>query len=235
MPSSPTGNPPKEGASPRSATGRRGEKVAPAKAVKPMAQLAKPASNRAERAAERRAAIIEAALDEFIARGFTATRLDDIASRAGVAKGTIYLHFKDKELMFEELIRTAHRAAGRPHARAAAAGRIGPRCDRGLCADLHPGSRDHAARRHRPPDRRGGAAVSRHRRFLLSRSGVARPCRHARADRARHRARRDPAQGPGALSADHGGAGDDRGDLAEPVQPGMRRWMRSKCFASISI
>ncbi len=63
--------------------------------------------NRAERAADRRQAIIEAALDEFIARGFTATRLDDVAKRAGVAKGTIYLHFKDKESMFEELIRTA--------------------------------------------------------------------------------------------------------------------------------
>ena len=46
-------------------------------------------------------------MDEFIARGFTATRLDDVAKRAGVAKGTIYLHFKDKESMFEELIRTA--------------------------------------------------------------------------------------------------------------------------------
>jgi len=68
---------------------------------------AKPALNRAERTAERRAAIVAAALDEFIARGFTATRLDDIARRAGVAKGTIYLHFKDKESMFEELIRTA--------------------------------------------------------------------------------------------------------------------------------
>ena len=67
----------------------------------------KPASNRAERAAERRGAIIEAAMDEFIARGFAATRLDDVARRAGVAKGTIYLHFKDKESMFEELIRTA--------------------------------------------------------------------------------------------------------------------------------
>jgi AcrR family transcriptional regulator len=67
----------------------------------------KPASGRAVRAAERREAIIEAALDEFIARGFTATRLDDVAKRAGVAKGTIYLHFKDKESMFEELIRTA--------------------------------------------------------------------------------------------------------------------------------
>ena len=64
-------------------------------------------SNRAERAAERRAAIVEAAMEEFIARGFAATRLDDVAKRAGVAKGTIYLHFKDKESMFEELIRTA--------------------------------------------------------------------------------------------------------------------------------
>src|ERR1700747_2354222 len=64
-------------------------------------------SNRSERAAERRQAIVDAAMEEFIARGFAATRLDDIAKRAGVAKGTIYLHFKDKESMFEELIRTA--------------------------------------------------------------------------------------------------------------------------------
>ncbi|MDU6376033.1 MAG: helix-turn-helix domain-containing protein, partial [Bradyrhizobium sp.] len=59
------------------------------------------AASRADRAAERRAAIVQAAMDEFIARGFAATRLDDIARRAGVAKGTIYLHFKDKESMFE--------------------------------------------------------------------------------------------------------------------------------------
>jgi AcrR family transcriptional regulator len=63
-------------------------------------------SPRAARAAERRAAIVAAAMDEFIASGFAATRLDDIAKRAGVAKGTIYLHFKDKESMFEELVRT---------------------------------------------------------------------------------------------------------------------------------
>ncbi|UFX48072.1 TetR/AcrR family transcriptional regulator [Bradyrhizobium sp. 41S5] len=68
---------------------------------------ARPPANRAEKSAERRAAIVEAAMDEFIARGFAATRLDDIAKRAGVAKGTLYLYFKDKESMFEELIRTA--------------------------------------------------------------------------------------------------------------------------------
>ena len=93
------------------ASGRQGEKAAAAKAPKPAlgakATSPKPPSNRAERTAERREAIIEAALDEFISRGFTATRIDDVARRAGVAKGTIYLHFKDKESMFEELIRTA--------------------------------------------------------------------------------------------------------------------------------
>jgi AcrR family transcriptional regulator len=66
-----------------------------------------PLSNRAARAAQRRAAIIAAGLDEFTARGFAATRLDDVAKRAGVAKGTIYLHFKDKEALFQELVRTA--------------------------------------------------------------------------------------------------------------------------------
>ena len=60
---------------------------------------------RAKRSAARRSAILAAALDEFAARGFAATRLDDVARRAGVAKGTIYLHFADKEALFEELIR----------------------------------------------------------------------------------------------------------------------------------
>jgi AcrR family transcriptional regulator len=62
---------------------------------------------RAPRAAqaERRQAILAAALDEFSARGFAATRLDDVAKRAGVAKGTIYLYFRDKESLFQELVR----------------------------------------------------------------------------------------------------------------------------------
>jgi AcrR family transcriptional regulator len=63
------------------------------------------AGTRATRSAERRGAILSAALDEFAARGFAATRLDDVAQRAGVAKGTIYLHFADKETLFQELIR----------------------------------------------------------------------------------------------------------------------------------
>ena len=62
---------------------------------------------RAEQSAARREAILAAALDEFSASGFAATRLDDVARRAGVAKGTIYLHFRDKEALFQELIRSA--------------------------------------------------------------------------------------------------------------------------------
>src|SRR6266851_7847515 len=86
------------------------QKAASGRAPKPALPKApslKPPSSRTARAAERRQAILEAALDEFVARGFAATRLDDVAKRAGVAKGTIYLHFKDKEALFQELIRTA--------------------------------------------------------------------------------------------------------------------------------
>lgn len=57
------------------------------------------------KAAARREAILAAALDEFSARGFAAARLDDVAARAGVAKGTIYLYFDDKENLFQELVR----------------------------------------------------------------------------------------------------------------------------------
>ena len=63
-------------------------------------------SARAERRTERREAILAAALEEFSGRGFAATRLEDVASRAGVAKGTIYLYFDDKEALFQELVRS---------------------------------------------------------------------------------------------------------------------------------
>src|SRR5262245_11274970 len=61
---------------------------------------------RAQRSAARREAILAAALDEFSTQGFAAARLDDVARRAGVAKGTIYVHFRDKEALFQELIRS---------------------------------------------------------------------------------------------------------------------------------
>jgi AcrR family transcriptional regulator len=68
--------------------------------------VAVPASaGRKARSGERREATLAAALDEFSSRGFEAARLEDVARRAGVAKGTIYLYFRDKENLFQELIR----------------------------------------------------------------------------------------------------------------------------------
>jgi AcrR family transcriptional regulator len=72
---------------------------------RPARPLQKP-QGRAEKSAARREAILAAALDEFTSRGFAAARLDDVARRAGVAKGTIYLHFRDKDALFQELVRS---------------------------------------------------------------------------------------------------------------------------------
>jgi AcrR family transcriptional regulator len=88
---------------PQPSIARRMEALRPSAAAG--SQPAKRAA-RAERSAARREAILAAALDEFSARGFAATRLDDVAQRAGIAKGTIYLYFRDKETLFQELIRT---------------------------------------------------------------------------------------------------------------------------------
>src|SRR6478672_8577052 len=61
---------------------------------------------RTQAAEERRSAILAAALEEFTARGYEGARLDDVAKRAGVAKGTIYLYFADKQALFQELVRS---------------------------------------------------------------------------------------------------------------------------------
>jgi AcrR family transcriptional regulator len=63
-------------------------------------------SVRTDKSGARREAILAAALDAFCAKGFAATRVEDVAASAGVAKGTIYLNFKDKQALFEELIRS---------------------------------------------------------------------------------------------------------------------------------
>lgn len=65
-----------------------------------------PPSRREVASRARREAIAEAALDIFVEKGFAAARMDEVAARAGVAKGTIYLHFRDKEALFEEIVRT---------------------------------------------------------------------------------------------------------------------------------
>ncbi|MBU1236594.1 MAG: TetR/AcrR family transcriptional regulator [Gammaproteobacteria bacterium] len=48
-----------------------------------------------------------AALEVFAERGFAATRLDEVAKRAGVSKGTIYLYFDSKEALFKAAVESA--------------------------------------------------------------------------------------------------------------------------------
>jgi AcrR family transcriptional regulator len=55
---------------------------------------------RQRRKEARPAELIEAGLKEFALNGFAGTRLEDVARRAGVAKGTIYRYFDDKEALF---------------------------------------------------------------------------------------------------------------------------------------
>ena len=54
---------------------------------------------------ERPKQILAAALEVFGERGLAAARLDDIAKRAGLSKGTIYLYFPNKEELFREVVR----------------------------------------------------------------------------------------------------------------------------------
>jgi len=58
------------------------------------------------RKAERPGEIIDAALELFVAKGFMATRLDEVAKLAGVSKGTVYLYFDNKEALFKAVVET---------------------------------------------------------------------------------------------------------------------------------
>jgi AcrR family transcriptional regulator len=60
---------------------------------------------RARRKAERPSEILEAAFEEFVLHGYAATRLEDVAARAGVTKGTIYVYFASKAQVFEAVAR----------------------------------------------------------------------------------------------------------------------------------
>ncbi len=59
---------------------------------------------RAEQKARRPTQILEAAFEEFVANGFVATRVEDIADRIDVTKGTIYVYFPTKEDLFLAVI-----------------------------------------------------------------------------------------------------------------------------------
>ena len=49
--------------------------------------------------------ILAAALAEFVEHGYAATKLEDVARRAGITKGTLYLYFESKEALFKAVVR----------------------------------------------------------------------------------------------------------------------------------
>ena len=65
--------------------------------------LGKPVRRRRKDA--RPSELTAAALQLFIEKGYAATRLDDVAARAGVVKGTLYLYFDSKEALFNAVVR----------------------------------------------------------------------------------------------------------------------------------
>jgi AcrR family transcriptional regulator len=72
---------------------------------------AEPSRKRRERRDTRPQEIVAAAFEEFAAKGYAATRLEDVASRAKVSKGLPYLYFKTKEALFKAVVKsviTAH-------------------------------------------------------------------------------------------------------------------------------
>ena len=51
--------------------------------------------------------LLDAALQLFVERGYAATRLEDVAARAGVSKGTLYLYYTNKEDLLQAVVRTS--------------------------------------------------------------------------------------------------------------------------------
>jgi AcrR family transcriptional regulator len=68
------------------------------------------ADTRRRRKAERPKEIVEAAFEEFSRNGYAATTLEQIAERAGVTKGTIYVYFENKEQLFISMVRELTKA-----------------------------------------------------------------------------------------------------------------------------
>ncbi|HSC62888.1 MAG TPA: TetR/AcrR family transcriptional regulator [Caldimonas sp.] len=63
------------------------------------------AGARQRRKLERPRELLDAALDLFVEKGFAATRSEEVAARAGVSKGTLYLYYPSKEELLKEVIR----------------------------------------------------------------------------------------------------------------------------------
>lgn len=73
-----------------------------------MSEMAKQRGPKFRRRAEARPdEVLDAALELFIEKGYAATRVEDIARRAGLSKGTVYLYFPSKEAVLQGLVRRA--------------------------------------------------------------------------------------------------------------------------------
>ena len=70
-----------------------------------LTSAASPAGPRQRRKEARPQELLDAALDLFVEKGFAATRSEEVASRAGVSKGTLYLYYPSKEELLKEVIR----------------------------------------------------------------------------------------------------------------------------------
>jgi len=69
-------------------------------------KAAKSSPHRREQKLHRQKEILSAAFAVFATHGYEATRIDDVARQAGIAKGTIYLYFRDKEHLFRAVVRS---------------------------------------------------------------------------------------------------------------------------------
>ncbi len=64
-----------------------------------------PSTKRERRKQARPGELLAAALELFVEKGFAATRVDEVAARAGVSKGTLFLYFSSKEELFKAVVR----------------------------------------------------------------------------------------------------------------------------------
>jgi TetR/AcrR family transcriptional regulator len=70
-----------------------------------LTQHTEQAPKRERRKLARPGELLDAALDLFVEKGFSATRVDEVAARAGVSKGTLFLYFQSKEDLFKAVVR----------------------------------------------------------------------------------------------------------------------------------
>lgn len=74
------------------------------------ATAGQPSERRKRGAPDKRAQVLDAAVQEFLANGFDQTSMEGVAARAGVAKTTVYAHFPDKFTLFKSVVDRSSRS-----------------------------------------------------------------------------------------------------------------------------